>query len=72
MVEKVKNLNWELYSNIALFLSNAFILSIIIFIANNTKDLSNKEVIISYLVVGLVATVLLKLNHAASNKLKES
>jgi len=68
MVEKVKNLNWPLYSDIGLVLANLIALCSVVILVLNTKNLNNSSVIIYYLILGLMAMVLLKLNHAASNE----
>jgi len=69
MVEKVKNLNWHLYSDIGLMLANIFTLLSMAVLAMNTKELANSHIMVYFLVIGLMAAVLLKLNHAAANDL---
>ena len=68
MVEKVKNLNWALYSDIGLILANITAILSVSVLALNTKELNNSSIIVYYLIVGLMAMVLIKLNHAAGNE----
>lgn len=66
MVDKVKNLNWPLYSEISLFLANLTALISIIFITLNTKQITNQNLMMYLSLMGLMIYVLLKLNHAVS------
>lgn len=68
MVEKVKNLNWPLYSDIGLIFANIATVLALLVLAMNTKTLSNSSILIYYSILGLMVYGLLKLNHAASNE----
>ena len=68
MVEKVKNLNWPLYSDIGLVLANVTTILAILILAMNTKALAISSILIYYSILGLMVFGLLKLNHAASNE----
>jgi undecaprenyl pyrophosphate phosphatase UppP len=68
MVEKVKNLNWAFYSEVSLVFANILAIFCVAMLALNTKNLTNTTIIVYYLILGLMALVLLKLNHAAGNE----
>ncbi len=69
MVDRIKNMNWFIYSNIALIFANIAVIFAITQLAINTKEMQNSTLISSYIIVGLITFVVIKLNNALIKKL---
>lgn len=68
MIEKIRRLSWTTYTSVMLIVANIIIVLTASQIVLNTKAMSNDKIMISYLILGLVATGLIKLSNATAKK----
>ncbi|MFT6632138.1 MAG: hypothetical protein ACJAS4_002100 [Bacteriovoracaceae bacterium] len=72
MVDKVKALNWNLFSKFFVIFSYVSIIYSIYHIALHTKSLENSTIIMYYLIIGIIMFLLMKMNDVANEDTRKS
>lgn len=70
MVDKVKALNWKLFSKFFVIFSYVSIIYSIVHLSMNTKRLENSTVIMYYFIIGLILAILMKLTNERNTEFK--
>lgn len=71
MVDRVKSLNWNLYTKFFVLLGYMTVIFAIIQLALNTKSLENSSIIIYYIIIGFTTITLMKMSDATISEIKE-
>lgn len=67
--KKLNSLNWDLAQKLGLILLNVSIIITISHLAFNTKIMDNSSIILSYLIIGLLTLLTMKMNNETINEL---